>query len=75
MAKQIILAPLALLPGGSSPQPASIEVDLSTRLITDIRLGLELKSEHDYSEVVRIDEGKVLLPGLIEYVRLFVCQL
>ncbi|WWD22115.1 allantoinase [Kwoniella shandongensis] len=66
MAKQIILAPLALLPGSPTPEPASIEVDLSTRLITNVRRGLHLESKHDYSEVVYIEEGRVLLPGLVD---------
>ncbi|KAK8846825.1 allantoinase [Kwoniella newhampshirensis] len=66
MSKQIVLAPLALLPGAVTPQPATLEIDLTTRIITDIRLGLEQEEKLNATEVLRIEDGKVLLPGLID---------
>ncbi|OCF40929.1 allantoinase [Kwoniella heveanensis CBS 569] len=67
MTRQLISAALALLPGEQSPKPASIEVDLATGTIVDIRPGLEDREKaQGYDEVIEVEEGKVLLPGLID---------
>ncbi|WVQ97969.1 allantoinase [Kwoniella sp. CBS 9459] len=66
MAKQLILAPLTLLPGEQTPKPASITVDLTSGTIVDIRPGLDDHATQGYDEVIRVEEGKVLLPGLID---------
>jgi len=60
-----VLAPRALLPGSDLTQPATIEVDTVTGKILKVHHGLkpELASG---GEVVKVDEGKILLPGLIE---------
>ena len=61
----VVLAPSALLPGSHLPQPATIEIDTATGKIVDVHHGLkpELASG---AEVVKLDKGKILLPGLIE---------
>ncbi|WWC87010.1 allantoinase [Kwoniella dendrophila CBS 6074] len=64
MSKQVILAPLALLPGSNQPQPATIEVDLTSGLISSIQEGL-VQPENDV-ELIHVEEGKVILPGLID---------
>ncbi|WRT64854.1 allantoinase [Kwoniella shivajii] len=64
MVRQTILAPLALLPDDEKPQPATIEIDLSSGTIISVQQGLiELDSQEN---VLKIEDGKVLLPGLID---------
>jgi imidazolonepropionase-like amidohydrolase len=61
----VVLAPRALLPGSDLPQAATVEVDTTTGKIVNVHHGLkpELASG---AEVLKVDEGKILLPGLIE---------
>ncbi|OCF58893.1 allantoinase [Kwoniella mangroviensis CBS 10435] len=67
MAKQILLAPLAILPGKSQPQPTTIEIDLDSGVITSIKEGLVQPTEEDKDVmVIEIEEGKVVLPGLVD---------
>ena len=56
-----ILAPRAVLPGHAGPVPATIDVDAAGR-IAAVREGLA----ETEGPVLRVPEGKVLLPGLIE---------
>ena len=60
-----VLAPRALLPGSDLPQPATIEVDTVTGKILKVHHGLKPDLASG-GEVVKVDEGKILLPGLIE---------
>ncbi|WVQ84121.1 allantoinase [Cryptococcus sp. DSM 104549] len=63
MATISVIAPNAILPGSYKPQPATIEVNLETGLITDVKSGIEARGD---GEVLQIEEGKILLPGLID---------
>ncbi|WVW78547.1 allantoinase [Kwoniella bestiolae CBS 10118] len=65
MSKQIILAPLAILPGNHKPQPATIEIDLQSGVIASIQKGL-VPPEDKGVDVIQIEEGKVVLPGLVD---------
>lgn len=67
MPSQTILAPQAILPGDLSPQPATIVFDTDSGTITSVTLGIH-QPEHGKADVWEIEDGKVLLPGLIEYV-------
>ncbi|KAK4684441.1 allantoinase, partial [Tremellales sp. Uapishka_1] len=66
--KLFVLAPQAILPGHHSVQAATIEVDVSTGKISAVHQGTKEKPEwqEDGVEVVRVDPGKVLLPGLVD---------
>lgn len=61
----VVLAPKALLPGSDLPQAATIEVDITTGKILEVHHGLQPELAGD-GEVLRVDENKILLPGLIE---------
>lgn len=61
----VVLAPQALLPGSNSPQAATIEVDVCTGKILEVHHGLKPEIAGN-GDVLKVDEGKILLPGLIE---------
>lgn len=66
MPSQTILADQAILPDSLRPQPATIVFDTDSGIITSVTPGIHQgKGEADVWE---IEEEKVLLPGLIEYV-------
>lgn len=66
MPSQTILAPQAILPDSLRPQTATIVFDTDSGIITSVTPGIHQgKGE---ANVWKIEEGKVLLPGLIEYV-------
>jgi hypothetical protein len=61
----VVLAPRALLPGSDLPQAATIEVDTTTGKILEVHHGLKPELAAD-NEVLKVDESRILLPGLIE---------
>ncbi|KAE8538281.1 allantoinase [Cryptococcus gattii VGV] len=64
MPLQTILAPQAILPDSLRPQPATIVFDTDSGIITSVTPGIHQgKGEAD---VWKIEEEKVLLPGLID---------
>lgn len=66
MPSQTILAPQAILPGDLRPQPATIIFDTDSGMITSVTPGIHKLDEN--ANVWEIEQGKILLPGLIEYV-------
>jgi hypothetical protein len=60
----LILANQAILPNETTPQPATIEVDLDTGTISGVKKG-EHRVLHA-SQFLEIPEHHVILPGLIE---------
>ncbi|XAO27881.1 allantoinase [Cryptococcus bacillisporus CA1280] len=64
MPSQTILAPQAILPDSLRPQTATIVFDTDSGIITSVTPGIHRgKGE---ANVWKIEEGKVLLPGLID---------
>jgi hypothetical protein len=61
----VVLAPRALLPGSDQPQAATIEIDTVSGKITAVHQGLKPELGSD-GQTLRVDETKILLPGLIE---------
>ncbi|KAK1926435.1 putative allantoinase [Papiliotrema laurentii] len=59
-----VLAPQAVLPGSSKPQPATITVDLDRGVFVEVAEGVQAVQEG--AEVLRLDPSHVLLPGLID---------
>lgn len=68
MPSQTILAPQAILPDSLRPQPATIVFDTDSGIITSVTPGIH-QSEGE-ADAWKIEEEKVLLPGLIECVHL-----
>ncbi|WVN86610.1 allantoinase [Cryptococcus depauperatus CBS 7841] len=58
-------APLAILASSPIPQPATVVYDSETGLITSVQEGLQAK-ETIQGEYVKVQKGKVLLPGLFD---------
>jgi hypothetical protein len=72
----VLVSRSTILPDHEDPQPATIEIDRETGRIVDVLVDtLKMKDEYDSEgrEVtwVLVPEGKVLLPGLVEYVHAF----
>lgn len=66
MPSQTIFAPQAILPGDLRPQPATIIFDTDSGTITSVTPGIHKLDEK--ANAWEIEQGKILLPGLIEYV-------
>lgn len=66
MPSQTIFAPQAILPGDLRPQPATIVFDTDSGTITSVTPGIHKLDEK--ANAWEIEQGKILLPGLIEYV-------
>lgn len=72
----VFVSPLTTLPGFAEPQPATIIVDQATGKVLDVVQGelaqdegslkLEQYSSLKVDKFVKVPEGRVLLPGLVE---------
>ncbi|WWC59346.1 uncharacterized protein I303_101898 [Kwoniella dejecticola CBS 10117] len=64
--RQVILAFQALLPGEDHPRAATIEIDLESGTIISVQDGIVPPPTQEGVEVIRVEDGKVVLPGLVD---------
>ena len=66
--KRIVTSKNAVLPGADQLQPATVEIDLSTGLITAVRLCHATRNQYaSLGEDAFLDlQDKYLLPGLVD---------